>query len=100
MQGAFWDEDDDDDNDDKDDGDKLGQRLCGGRIGRFLLPAAAVTKGRRGLPHSVVVIFVVLVQRRFSTGRGKDDSDNGVGDTLVTPMTMTTYNDKMTRTIT
>jgi hypothetical protein len=50
-------------------------------------PAAA---GRRGSPR--VVVVVAVVRRRFSAGHGKDDGNDGTGDTFVMTTTMTTQN--------
>ena len=41
------------------------------------------------------MVVVVVVQWRFSAGRGEDDGDDGIGDTFVTTTTTTTYNDEM-----
>jgi hypothetical protein len=42
----------------------------------------------------VVVIAIVVVQRRFSAGRGEDNGDNRTEDTFVPTTTMTPYDDK------
>jgi len=61
-----------------------------GNLRRWPLPAAA---GRGGSPR--VVVVVVVVRRRFSAGRGKDNGNNGTGDTFVKKTTRTTSNNEM-----
>ena len=70
------------------------ETLCkGGASGNASRPSSPpAAAGRQGLPH--VVVVVVGVQRRFSAGHGKDDGNDGMGDTFVMTTTMTTYNDE------
>ena len=66
------------------------RELCCGHRRRWLPLAAA---GRQGLPLMVIVVIVVI-QRRCSVGRGEDDSNDRMGYTFVTTTTTTTYDDK------
>jgi hypothetical protein len=42
----------------------------------------------------VVVVVVIVVQLRFSAGRGEDDCNDRMGDTYVSTTTTTAYNDE------